>query len=50
MATMLIRSGANVQAISEALGHSTVVQTKCYLKPLEDDVKKEMAKALTNFN
>jgi integrase len=48
--TVMKRSGANVQFISEALGHSSINTTKSYLDSFEDDVKKEMAKALTNFN
>ncbi len=48
--TVLKRSGANVQYISEALGHSSISTTKSYLDSFEDDTKKEMAKLLTNFN
>jgi integrase/recombinase XerD len=48
--TVLKRSGANVQFISEALGHSSINTTKAYLDSFEDDTKKEMAKALTAFN
>ncbi len=48
--TVMKRSGANIQFISEALGHSSINTTKSYLDSFEDDVKKEMAKALTNFN
>ena len=47
--TVLKRSGANVQFISEALGHSSINTTKAYLDSFEDDSKKEMAKALTAF-
>ncbi len=47
--TVLKRSGANVQYISEALGHSSINTTKAYLDSFEDDTKKEMAKALTAF-
>jgi site-specific recombinase XerD len=47
--TIMKRSGANVQYISEALGHSSINTTKAYLDSFEDDTKKEMAKALTNF-
>ncbi len=47
--TVLKRSGANVQYISEALGHSSINTTKSYLDSFEDDTKKEMAKALTAF-
>ena len=48
--TVMKRSGANVQFISEALGHSSINTTKAYLDSFEDDTKKEMAKALTAFN
>lgn len=48
--TIMKRSGANVQYISEALGHSSINTTKAYLDSFEDDTKKEMAKALTAFN
>jgi integrase len=48
--TIMKRSGANVQFISEALGHSSINTTKSYLDSFEDDTKKEMAKALTAFN
>ena len=48
--TVLKRSGANVQFISEALGHSSINTTKAYLDSFEDETKKEMAKALTAFN
>jgi len=47
--TVLKRSGANVQFISEALGHSSINTTKAYLDSFEDDTKKEMAKVLTDF-
>ena len=47
--TVLKRSGASVQYISEALGHNSINTTKSYLGGFEDDTKKEMAKALTAF-
>jgi len=47
--TVMKRSGANIQYISEALGHSNVATTKAYLDSFEDDTKKEMSKALTAF-
>jgi integrase/recombinase XerD len=47
--TVLKRSGVGIQQISEALGHSSINTTKSYLDSFEDDVKKEMAKALTAF-
>lgn len=48
--TVLKRSGANIQFISEALGHSSTNTTKAYLDSFEDDTKKEVAKALTAFD
>ncbi len=49
-ATILKRAGADIQMISEALGHSSISTTKSYLDSFEDDSKKEMAKLLTAFN
>jgi integrase len=48
-ATVLKRSGASTEFISEALGHSNVKTTQNYLASFEDERKKEMAKALTAF-
>lgn len=48
-ATVLKRSGASTEFISEALGHTNVRTTQSYLGSFEDDHKKEMAKALTAF-
>jgi integrase len=48
--TVLKRSGIGIQEISEALGHQSTNTTRSYLDSFEDDVKKEMAKALTNFD
>lgn len=48
-ASILQRSGASTEFISEALGHSNVKTTQNYLAGFEDDVKKETAKALTAF-
>ncbi|MFT4155904.1 tyrosine-type recombinase/integrase [Parafilimonas sp.] len=48
-ATVLKRSGASVEFISEALGHSNLKTTQSYLASFEDDKKKEVAKALTAF-
>jgi integrase len=47
--TVLKRAGANIQFISEALGHNSINTTLSYLDSIEDDTKKEMAKALTAF-
>lgn len=48
-ATIMQRSGASAEFISEALGHSNVKTTQNYLAGFEDDSKKEFAKALTSF-
>jgi integrase len=48
-ATVLKRSGASVEFISEALGHSNLKTTQNYLASFEDDKKKEVARALTAF-
>jgi integrase/recombinase XerD len=47
--TVLKRSGVEIQQISEALGHQSITTTRSYLDSFEDDVKKEMARELTNF-
>ena len=49
-ATILKRSGADIQQISEALGHASISTTKAYLGSFEDGSKREMAKLLTAFN
>ncbi len=48
-ATILQRSGASTEFISEALGHSNVKTTQNYLAGFEDEKKKETVKALTAF-
>jgi integrase len=48
-ATVLQRSGASTEFISEALGHSNVKTTQNYLAGFEDETKKETVKALTAF-
>lgn len=48
-ATVLKRSGASTEFISEALGHADIKTTKSYLDSFEDEKKKEVAKALTAF-
>ncbi|MFI5156995.1 MAG: phage integrase SAM-like domain-containing protein [Chitinophagales bacterium] len=47
--TVLKRSGASVEFISESLGHSSVLTTASYLDSFEDERKKEFSKALTKF-
>jgi integrase/recombinase XerD len=49
-ATVLKRSGAPIEFISESLGHSDMSTTHSYLDSFEDDTKREYAKALLNFN
>jgi integrase len=46
-ATVLKRSGATTEMISELLGHSSVIVTKNYLDSFEDDKIKEQTNALT---
>lgn len=48
-ATILQRSGASTEFISEALGHTNVKTTQNYLAGFEDESKKETVKALTAF-
>lgn len=48
-ATILQRSGASTEFISEALGHSNVRTTQNYLAGFEDESKREINKALTAF-
>jgi integrase/recombinase XerD len=48
-ATVLKRNGYSVEAIREALGHSSGRTTQNYLASFEDESKQEMAKALTAF-
>ena len=49
-ATVLKRSGAPIEFISEALGHSNIRTTENYLDSFEDDTKRKYASALTAFN
>lgn len=48
--TVLKRSGAPIEFISESLGHNSLKTTEHYLDSFEDDVKKKYAESLTNFN
>lgn len=48
-ATILQRSGASTEFISEALGHSNVKTTQNYLAGFEDGSKREINRALTAF-
>jgi integrase len=47
--TVLKRSGASIEFISESLGHKNIATTESYLDSFEIDVKKEFAKKLTAF-
>jgi len=49
-ATVMKRSGASVEFISEQLGHSNTKTTEIYLASFEDEKKKEMAEKLTKFD
>ena len=48
-ATILRHSGASTELISESLGHSSLKTTYSYLDSFEDEKKKEILTALTNF-
>lgn len=48
-ATVLKRSGASVEFISEALGHSDIKTTKSYLDSFEEEMIHETTNALTAF-
>ena len=48
-ATILKRSGAPVEFISESLGHGDLKTTENYLDSFEDETKREWAQNLTNF-
>ena len=47
--TILKRSGAPIEFISESLGHHDLRTTESYLDSFEDEAKKKYASALTNF-
>lgn len=48
-ATVLKRSGASMELISEQLGHSSLKTTESYLDSFEDTVKREYARKLLDF-
>lgn len=48
-ATVLKRSGASTESISEALGHQNISTTKSYLDSFETDEKIKMQQSLVNF-
>ncbi|MEJ7674804.1 MAG: tyrosine-type recombinase/integrase [Chitinophagaceae bacterium] len=47
--TVLKRSGASTEFISEALGHSDVKTTENYLDSFSNDMKKQFALNLSKF-
>ncbi|WP_420147572.1 phage integrase SAM-like domain-containing protein [Spirosoma sp.] len=47
--TVLKRSGAPIEFISESLGHQDIRTTESYLDSFEDDVKRQYANVLTGF-
>lgn len=49
-ATVLKRSGATTEAISENLGHSNINTTKSYLDSFESESRKKTAQALVAFD
>ena len=48
-ATVLRRSGASTELISESLGHSNIKTTANYLDSFDDEVKKQIQSKLMNF-
>lgn len=48
--TVLKRSGAPIEFISESLGHHDLRTTESYLDSFEDDIKKQYAQSLLNFS
>jgi hypothetical protein len=49
-ATVLKRSGASMEVISEMLGHSNLKTTRLYLDSFEKETLEKTTNALTNFN
>lgn len=47
--TVLKRSGAPIEYISESLGHSSFQTTQSYLDSFEDDARKQFSQFLTKF-
>lgn len=48
-ATILKKSGASIDLISESLGHNNIKTTASYLDSFDDETKKEMQSLLLNF-
>lgn len=49
-ATISIRAGFSMEAVSEGLGHSSISTTKAYFAGFDDTHKKALAESLMNFN
>lgn len=49
MATSSIRKGSSIEAVSQAMGHSSVRVTEGYFAGFEDSVQKELQERLTDF-
>ena len=47
--TMALNSGANVEFISESLGHSDIKTTKRYLNGFDDENKQDVINKITDF-
>ena len=47
--TVLLRSGANIEFISDALGHSSIETTKAYLAGFETEARRKMNSNLLKF-
>jgi len=47
--TVLKRSGASIEFISESLGHKNITTTESYLDSFEIELKKEFAKKISAF-
>lgn len=48
-ATIMKKSGANIEQIREALGHQSTSTTQKYLDSFDDESKRELSKSLINF-
>ena len=49
MATQAIRSGASMEFVGEALGHSNIKTTQGYFAGFQDDNKKDFMEKLMQF-
>ena len=48
-ATIMKKSGANIEQIREALGHQSTFITQKYLDSFDNESKRELSKSLTSF-